>query len=123
MNRRLYVDYLRDMLEAIDDALRFTDGMTEEQFLADRKTAYATLRAVEIVGEAVKHILDSVRERCPGVPWRDMAGLRDVVAHQYHRVDMGVVWVTVRDRLPSVRSDIESSVREEDRHGGGPGRK
>lgn len=72
--KRLYSDYLEDMLDAMDAATEFTTGMSEEQFSEDKRTIYATVRALEIVGEAAKRIPQEIRERWPGISWRQMSG-------------------------------------------------
>ena len=116
-SRRAYSDHLRDILESIQKARHFTEGMSFEEFARDDKTVYATIRALEIVGEAAKRVPAEVRERDPSVPWRKMAGIRDVVAHEYHRVDLTVVWNTVQEDLSAVEPHIarilEAELRRE----------
>ena len=99
---RVYSDYVRDMLEAARKAEEFIGGMTLEQFLADDKTNYAVVRAITIVGEAAKKIPEQVRTRYPDVPWREIAGMRDKVTHEYFGVDLRRVYETVRRDLPSL---------------------
>jgi len=99
---RVYSDYVRDMLEAARKAEEFIGGMTLEQFLADDKTNYAVVRAITIVGEAAKKIPEQVRTRYPEVPWREIAGMRDKVTHEYFGVDLRRVYETVRRDLPSL---------------------
>jgi len=89
--RRSYVDHLED-LEAIQKVQLFTSGMSLEAFAADEQSLYATVRALEIVGEATKRLPERVRSLQPAVPWREMAGIRDVMIHQYDRVDLEHMW-------------------------------
>jgi uncharacterized protein with HEPN domain len=79
--------YLDDIREAAEKTLRYTRGMSFDQFLGDEKTFNAVVRNLEIIGEAAKHISPDVRERYPQVEWRRIAGLRDVVIHEYFGVD------------------------------------
>lgn len=65
--KRLYADYLEDMLNAMDAATEFTGGLTEQQLAGDRMRLYATVRALEIIGEAARRIPEEVRERWPGI--------------------------------------------------------
>jgi uncharacterized protein with HEPN domain len=94
------------MLDAAEKALSFTAGMTREAFEADPKTVFATIRALEVVGEAAKKVPDSVRTAHASVPWSDMAGMRDVLIHDYFGVDLGVVWETLRSDLPALISEL-----------------
>ena len=102
-SKREYVDYLRDMLDAIDKIALFTRGMDAEQFRADEKTLFAVIRALEVIGEAAKNIPTSVRDRYPQVPWRDMAGSRDKLIHEYFGVNCDVVWRTVQLDVPALK--------------------
>src|SRR5436190_21896483 len=97
--KNLCRDYLEDLRKAAEKALLFLGGMSLEQFIADEKTGYAVVRALEIVGEATKRIPQEVRDRYPQVPWRAMAGIRDKLIHDYISVNLEVVWKTVREDL------------------------
>jgi uncharacterized protein with HEPN domain len=75
--------YLRDILDACNKAQQFVAGMSFEQFADDDKTTFAVIRALEIVGEAAKKVAPEVRANYPKVPWREMAGIRDKLIHDY----------------------------------------
>lgn len=109
---REYVDYLEDILETTEKAMKFVEGMDYETFKNDDKTVFATLRALEIVGEATKKIPDSVRSDNPDVPWREMAGIRDKLIHDYFGVNMEVIWKTVKQDLTVLKSQIEQIIEE-----------
>ena len=112
-SRRAYTDFLRDILDNIARAQRFTDGLTLEQFSEDEKAMYATVRTLEIVGEATKRLPSALRERQPSVPCSDLAGLRDVIIHQYDRVQMDRVWEAARVELPALAPLISRLLEEE----------
>jgi len=78
-----YLDYVEDIIKAMDDALTFIEGMNYKDFLNDRKTVYAVIRALEIIGEATKNIPSAVKDRYRAIPWKDMAGMRDKMIHGY----------------------------------------
>ena len=76
-------DYIDDIITAIDDVADFTHGMSYEMFASDRKTVNAVIRCLEVIGEAAKHIPASFRKKHPNIPWSKMAGMRDVLIHDY----------------------------------------
>ncbi len=99
--------YLEDILDAIDKAESFVGDLSAEEFAQDPKTAFAVIRALEIIGEAAKHVPDHIRDRSPGIPWRSITGMRDKLIHSYSAVDLEVVWRTVHTELPLLRRGIE----------------
>ncbi len=111
-SKRVYSDYLRDILEASQKAVQFVEGMSYEIFNNDEKTQYAVVRALAVFGEADKKIPKSVQKRFPDVPWKLMAGMRDVMVHEYFRVDLKRVFETVRRDLPPVNKAIDSMLME-----------
>jgi uncharacterized protein with HEPN domain len=102
MKPRAYVDYLEDIRQAAEKAIVFLGDMSLEAFASDERTAYAVVRALEILGEAAKRIPSEVRDRYPDIPWRSMAGIRDKLIHDYVSVNNEVVWKTVREDLPGL---------------------
>lgn len=109
---RSYKDYLQDILDAMNKAQSFVSSMDYEAFKDDDKTAYAVIRALEVIGEATKHVPDNVRQKYPGVPWQDMAGMRDVLIHAYFGVDIETVWLTVTEKISQIKPLIEKVIKE-----------
>jgi len=96
--------YLDDILEAIRAIREFTSGMTREQFMTDRKTQHACIRDLEVIGEAVKHLRPSLRDHAPEIEWQKIAGLRDVLTHEYFGVDQAILWDVITNRLTGLGS-------------------
>jgi uncharacterized protein with HEPN domain len=84
-------NYLQDILETIESCERFIKGMDFDQFISDEKTIFAVNHALEIIEEATKHIPEEVRKEYPIVPWRKMAGIRNVIVHAYFGINLNVV--------------------------------
>ena len=108
--KRTFLDYVEDILDGMQKAQRFVEGMDWGAFANDEKTTFATVRALEIIGEATKQVPEEVRVRFPDIPWREMAGMRDRVIHAYFGVDLEVVWKTVAVDIPQVVRAIQSAL-------------
>jgi len=109
---RDYKLYLHDIEEALEKIKAFTKGYTLEEFAKDTKTVDAVVRNLEIIGEAAKHIPKSVKERSPDIDWKAIAGMRNILAHEYFGVRMGIIWKTIQERLPELGHRIEEILAE-----------
>jgi len=89
-----------DIASAAERAMAYVRGLTFEQFVADPRTVDAVSYAIVIIGEASKAIPEDVAVAAPEIPWADVRGMRNKVAHEYFGVDVQVLWNTVRDDLP-----------------------
>ena len=102
-----FLDYIEDVIGAMNDALSFVKDMEYDVFLRDKKTIYAVNRALEIIGEATKNVPAAVKNRYPQIPWKKMAGMRDKVIHEYFGVDLKRVWRTVKRDIPDLKPLFE----------------
>jgi uncharacterized protein with HEPN domain len=105
-------DFIQDILNSIKEIEEFTKGMTYEDFRGDNKTCNAVIRSLEVLGEATKRIPLALRNEYKEIPWKKMAGLRDVLIHEYMGVDIKTVWNVVTKRIPEIKPLIEK-VKEE----------
>jgi len=105
-------DYIEDIISAMDKAMDFVKNMSYEEFTRDDKTVFAVVRALEIVGEAVKNIPGVIRKKYPEIPWKDMAGMRNKVIHEYFGVKLNIVWRTVKEEIPPLKPLFEKILKE-----------
>ncbi|MDD4568417.1 hypothetical protein L21_2157 [Methanoculleus chikugoensis] len=105
---RSALDYLDDILDAIEKIEIFTRGMSHEEFSDDDKTVYAVMRALEVIGEATKCIPPEIRESCPSLPWTEMAGMRDKLIHTYFGINRAIIWRTIQDDIPLLRPGMQA---------------
>jgi len=107
MSERKVEDYLRDMIDAINATEQFILGFDFATFETDQKTIFAVTRAVEIVGEASKQISKEIRETYPSVPWKEIAGMRDKMIHQYFGINLKILWNTAQKDFPLLKQQIQ----------------
>ncbi len=110
--KRKIGDYIDDIIEAMANAMEFTKSMEYYDFAKDTKTVYAVIRAIEIIGEAVKNIPEDIRMKYPDIPWRSIAGMRDKVIHAYFGVKIERVWEVVKRDIPRIKPKFEKILEE-----------
>jgi uncharacterized protein with HEPN domain len=96
---RKFLLYLTDILEAIRKISTYTSDMTEADFLSNGLVLDACYHNFLVIGESVKQLPDDLRQQHPNIPWKSIAGLRDMLAHEYFRVDDRILWDVVQNHL------------------------
>lgn len=109
--RRDVAVFLDDIVEACDKVARYTLNFTAEEFRHDDKTIDAVVRNLEVIGEAAKNVPDEIRAKI-AVDWKKMAGLRDVLIHEYFGIDLEIIWDIVENKIPTLRREVSSYLRE-----------
>lgn len=110
---RNYQLFIEDIQMSCEKIVRYTKGLTVEQFLADDKTFDAVVRNLTVIGEAVKHIPQDVRERHPLVEWREIAGFRDIAVHEYFGIDEDILWDIIQNEVPLLLTQLIQIMAQE----------
>jgi uncharacterized protein with HEPN domain len=111
MKRNLLL-YLNDIKYSATDIIEFTKNLDSISFSADKKTLYAVIRALEIIGEATKKIPVSIKRNYTDIEWKSMAGLRDVLIHDYFGVNNELIWKLIQEKIPFLIKNIEIVIND-----------
>ena len=98
--------YLQDIWESTLAIEEYTQNLAEDEFYSNRQVQDAIIRRLEIIGEAVKNVDDDFRNKYPQIPWKKIAGMRDIIAHEYFGVKLERVWDVVRKDLPHIKQHM-----------------
>jgi len=112
MKKQEYIDYFYDILNSILEIEDFVKGLDYGNFKSDRKTILAVIRDIEVIGEAAKNISRVIRKKYPQVPWKDIVGMRDKLIHEYFGVDLDILWETIKQDLPQLKTDISKIIKD-----------
>ncbi|MBN2590746.1 MAG: DUF86 domain-containing protein [Sedimentisphaerales bacterium] len=105
--------YIRDIASSCEKVIRFTKGMDMLDLIHDDKTYDAVVRNLEIIGEAAKHVSDALRIQMQEIEWRRIAGMRDMLAHDYFGIDNDILWDVVQHKVPQLSTTINSFLNEQ----------
>ncbi len=111
--KRDFILFIEDILETIEDIDKSINNLSKNMFMIDKDKKDATLRRLEVIGEAVKNLPESFRKKYSKVPWRNIAGFRDVLTHTYFGIDLERVWKILKDDLPVLKEQIKTIFNKE----------
>ncbi|MDS3859657.1 DUF86 domain-containing protein [Thermosynechococcaceae cyanobacterium BACA0444] len=94
--------YLLDIADACNTLLEFVEGMNLESFITDKRTHLAVLYEITVIGEVVKRLSGNFRTNHPEIPWRQIAGMRDKLIHDYNQVDLTLTWEVTQSSIPQL---------------------
>jgi uncharacterized protein with HEPN domain len=108
---KIFLEHILQCIEHIED---YTEGITKKQFLKSVQLQDSIIRRIEIMGEAVKNIPRHVKDRYPDIAWKEIAGMRDILIHEYFGVDLGLTWKVatknvrqLKNRMLKMKKDLE----------------
>lgn len=111
--RRTILQFLDDILEAVGNIEEDIDGISFEEFAADRRRRDAVIRNFEVIGEAIKNLPDDLKGHYPATDWRKIAGFRDVLTHAYFGIKVTILWDNAKNEIPGLKREIRSILKHE----------
>ncbi len=99
--------YLIHIIEAIEKIEKYISQLDEKSFYSSDLVQDAVIRELQIVGEAARRIDQGVKDKSPQIAWSQLIGMRNILVHDYFTVDLDVVWVTLKDDLPLLKTEIQ----------------
>lgn len=108
MSERAWAFYLSDMIAAAEKVLSYTHGFDQSRFVASGLNYDATLRNLELIGEAASHVPASIRDRHPEVPWRQLVATRNRLIHGYLGVDNDILWSIIEQDVPALLRQLRA---------------
>jgi len=104
--------YLKDILEAMGAVEKYVKDMNFEEFRNNDLVSSAVIRKFEIIGEATRHIPQTIRKKYQDIPWKTMVGFRDKLIHFYFGIKYDIVWETIKSRLPELKEKIKKVLED-----------
>jgi len=113
MPKRDYKLFLTDIRDCANRILGYTMDKSFGEFIENQMLIDAVVRNLEIIGEATKNLPDTIRQRYPQVEWRKIAGLRDIVIHEYFGIDYEILWDIIQNKIPDLVVKIQEVLKKE----------
>lgn len=110
--KRTNKHYFKDILEYSKTALEFIEKVSYEEFITDKKVVFATIRALEVVGESSNRIENKLKQKYAHLPWIEMRGLRNRIIHNYDDIDYKIIWNVLQNEIPELIQQIEAIIDE-----------
>ena len=105
--------FIEHILENIGEIEKFLKNVSKKDFFADKEKQYAIIRAIEIIGEAVKNLPNEFIRKYPGVLWKEIVGTRDKLIHHYFGIDLETIWKIIKEDIPNLKRDVKNILKKE----------
>ena len=106
MHKRSEIEFLNDIVESANRIESYIKNMDYDKFMKTKQTQDAVIRNIEIIGEAVKNISIDFRKKHKQIEWEKIAGMRDKIIHFYFGVSWDIVWKTIKEKIPELKSEV-----------------
>ncbi|MGM0569046.1 MAG: HepT-like ribonuclease domain-containing protein [Elusimicrobiota bacterium] len=103
---------INDIIAAIDSIESFVKGMNINQLKEDDKTFSAVIQKFGVIGEAAKNVPETIKEKNPDLPWKEMGAMRNILIHAYFGIDYELVWDAIKNKIPKVKIKLKKILRE-----------
>lgn len=100
---RIFIDHILECIELIDD---YTKGVIKEEFVKSIQLQDSVIRRIEVIGEAVKNIPQEIKDKYSDIPWKRIAGMRDILIHEYWGIDLNLTWEVVVGEIPDLKREM-----------------
>lgn len=111
MKKKEPIFFLKDIYNSLEKIFKYTENISYDEFLKSDIMKDAVERNFEIIGEAVKNLSEDFRNQYPQIPFKQVAGMRDKLIHDYFGIDYEILWKTIKDKLPQFKSEIEKLIK------------
>lgn len=108
---RTHKMYVEDILQSMNKIERYIKGLAYETFAENELVVDGVIRNLEIIGEASRNIPQNLRKKHPAIPWNRMIGLRNIVIHEYHGIDLSIIWQIVTKNIPETKPKIVAMLK------------
>jgi uncharacterized protein with HEPN domain len=106
------IDFLTDIRESCRRILEYSSGLSRDQVFTDTMRFDGILHNFHVIGEAVKRLPEDVRAGHPEIPWKGIAGMRDVISHAYFALDLDILWAGITADVPTLLEHVEEMIEE-----------